>query len=114
MERANCTHVLIIHTSYLEMLVALGCSQATQSTQFQMCGTKQCTAFSGTSLKTVIGRTAGMLLHDFADVPSQDDVKECPSDKVPQHYSGVVGDVPCQQMIVQLKRKPDVDKTGVL
>ncbi|KAJ7568187.1 hypothetical protein O6H91_01G022100 [Diphasiastrum complanatum] len=41
------------------------------------------------------------------DVLFQDNTKDSPADKQPQHYSGVVGDKPCRQMIVQLDRKPE-------
>ncbi|BDA48122.1 hypothetical protein COCOBI_11-3800 [Coccomyxa sp. Obi] len=48
------------------------------------------------------------------DVLFQDDVKDSPAKKTPGHWSGVVGDWPCQQMIIQVTRKPEVDKPGSL
>jgi hypothetical protein len=43
------------------------------------------------------------------DVLFQDNTKDSPASDQPQHYSGVVGDKPCQQMIVQLSRKPETN-----
>eukprot|EP00877_Chromochloris_zofingiensis_P009328 jgi/Chrzof1/4649/Cz14g21120.t1 len=48
------------------------------------------------------------------DVLFQDNTSDCPADKEPKHFSGVVGNQPCQQMIVQVSRKPEVDKPGSL
>lgn len=48
------------------------------------------------------------------DVLFQDNTKECPSAKPPQHYSGVVGSEPNQQMIIQVDFKPEVDHPGPL
>ena len=47
---------------------------------------------------------------------SQDNTKDNPASKVkePQHYSKTVGDKPCQQLIVQLDRTPEVDNPGAL
>jgi len=36
------------------------------------------------------------------DVLYQDDCKKSPAEKTPMHLSGVVGDVPCNQMICQV------------
>jgi hypothetical protein len=44
------------------------------------------------------------------DVLFQDNTKNSPANKQPEHYSGVVGDQPCQQMIVQLSRPPQVNE----
>ncbi|KAL3699758.1 hypothetical protein R1sor_017780 [Riccia sorocarpa] len=43
------------------------------------------------------------------EVLFQDNVKWSPAAKLPQHYSGVVGDQPCQQFIIQFKRAPEID-----
>ena len=49
------------------------------------------------------------------DILFQDDVKDSPAKNTPRgHQSGVVGDFPCQQMIVQVSRKPEVDNPGCL
>lgn len=49
------------------------------------------------------------------EVLFQDDVEKSPAKKTPKHWSAVVGDQPCQQMVVQVgNRKPQVDKPGVL
>ncbi|KAK9814294.1 hypothetical protein WJX72_003545 [[Myrmecia] bisecta] len=48
------------------------------------------------------------------DVLFQDDVKDSPAAKQPTHQSGVVGDEPNQQLIVQVQRKPEVDNPGTL
>ena len=46
----------------------------------------------------------------------QDNTKDNPASKVkePQHFSKTVGDEPCQQLIVQLDRAPEVDNPGAL
>ncbi len=46
----------------------------------------------------------------------QDNTKDNPASKVkePQHFSKTVGGQPCQQLIVQLDRKPEVDNPGAL
>ena len=46
----------------------------------------------------------------------QDNTKDNPASKVkePQHFSKTVGGEPCQQLIVQLDRKPEVDNPGAL
>lgn len=46
----------------------------------------------------------------------QDNTKDNPASKVkePQHFSKTVGDEPCQQLIVQLDRTPEVDNPGAL
>lgn len=46
------------------------------------------------------------------DVLFQDDTKDSPAAKVPQHQSGQRGVVTNQQLIVQLKRSPEVDNPG--
>ncbi|CAM6087454.1 unnamed protein product [Calypogeia fissa] len=46
------------------------------------------------------------------EVLFQDNTKTTPAQKLGQHYSGAVGDVPCQQMIVQFNRPPEVDNTN--
>ncbi|KAL2652033.1 hypothetical protein R1flu_020161 [Riccia fluitans] len=43
------------------------------------------------------------------EVLFQDNVEDSPAAKPPQHYSGVVGDQPCQQFIIQFDRAPEVD-----
>ncbi|KAK3239473.1 hypothetical protein CYMTET_50597, partial [Cymbomonas tetramitiformis] len=48
------------------------------------------------------------------DVLFQDNTPDAPAAKIPQHYSGTVGDVPCQQMIIQVDRAPEVDNPGCL
>jgi hypothetical protein len=45
---------------------------------------------------------------------AQDDTKDSPAAKQPQHQSGVVGDAPNQQLILQIDRKPEVDNPGAL
>jgi hypothetical protein len=44
------------------------------------------------------------------DVLFQDNTKNSPANTPPEHFSGVIGDEPCQQMIVQLSRPPQVDE----
>jgi hypothetical protein len=46
----------------------------------------------------------------------QDNTKDNPAAKVklPQHFSKTVGNKPCQQLIVQLDRTPEVDNPGAL
>ncbi len=46
----------------------------------------------------------------------QDNTKDNPAAKVklPQHFSKTVGSEPCQQLIVQLDRTPEVDNPGAL
>eukprot|EP00897_Mesotaenium_endlicherianum_P002423 jgi/Mesen1/2208/ME000152S01289 len=48
------------------------------------------------------------------DVLFQDNTADCPSEKQPKHFSGVVGDGPNQQLIIQVDRKPEVDNPGSL
>ena len=43
------------------------------------------------------------------DVLFQDNTKTSPAKKQPMHYSGTVGNHPCQQMVVQISRPPQVD-----
>jgi hypothetical protein len=43
------------------------------------------------------------------DVLFQDNTKECPTAKEAKHYSGTVGEAPCQQIILHVDRKPEVD-----
>ena len=43
------------------------------------------------------------------DVLFQDNTKTSPAKKQPMHYSGTVGNHPCQQMVVQISRTPQVD-----
>lgn len=43
------------------------------------------------------------------DVLFQDNTKTSPAKKQPMHYSGTVGTHPCQQMVVQISRPPQVD-----
>ncbi|BBM98388.1 hypothetical protein MPTK1_1g13110 [Marchantia polymorpha subsp. ruderalis] len=43
------------------------------------------------------------------EVLFQDNTKNSPADKTPQHFSGAVGDLPCQQFIIQFDRSPEVD-----
>lgn len=49
--------------------------------------------------------------HEFVkgDLLFQDDISTSPADKTPEHYSGTVGNEPCQQLVVQLTRPPQVD-----
>jgi len=56
-------------------------------------------------------KTSDGTKHTFnpGDVLFQDNTKTSPASNKPQHYSGVVGDKPCQQMIVQISRAPEVD-----
>ncbi len=53
--------------------------------------------------------------HIVAGAP-QDNTKDNPAAKVklPQHFSKTVGSEPCQQLIVQLDRTPEVDNPGAL
>jgi len=44
------------------------------------------------------------------DVLFQDNTKNSPANTPPEHFSGVVGDEPCQQLIVQLSRPPQVNE----
>ena len=46
----------------------------------------------------------------------QDNTKDNPASQVkePQHFSKTVGDEPCQRLIVQLDRAPEVDNPGAL
>jgi hypothetical protein len=44
------------------------------------------------------------------DVLFQDNTKNSPANTPPEHFSGVIGDEPCQQMIVQLSRPPQVNE----
>ncbi|KAL3693057.1 hypothetical protein R1sor_006708 [Riccia sorocarpa] len=55
--------------------------------------------------------TTDATYHAFqaGDVLFQDNTKDSPAAKVPQHFSGAVGDVPCQQFILQINRKPEVN-----
>lgn len=46
------------------------------------------------------------------DILFQDDTDKSPAKKVPKHWSGVVGDEPNQQVIIQVDRKPEVDNPG--
>lgn len=43
------------------------------------------------------------------DILFQDNVADGPASKEPKHYSGTYGDVPCQQLIIQVDRKPEID-----
>lgn len=43
------------------------------------------------------------------EVLFQDNTKTSPAQKLGQHLSGAVGDVPCQQFIAQFNRQPEVD-----
>ncbi|MCO5594299.1 hypothetical protein L7F22_048328 [Adiantum nelumboides] len=43
------------------------------------------------------------------EVLFQDNTKDSPAAKSPQHYSGAVGDVPCQQFVIQFDRVPNVN-----
>ncbi|KAG6549417.1 hypothetical protein Mapa_009136 [Marchantia paleacea] len=43
------------------------------------------------------------------EVLFQDDTVDSPAAKIPEHFSGAVGAVPCQQMIIQFNRPPEVD-----
>lgn len=56
-------------------------------------------------------KTSDGTRHDFkaGDVLFQDNTKDSPAQNQPQHYSGVVGNKPCQQLIVQLSRTPEVN-----
>lgn len=60
-----------------------------------------------------------MLLLECALTPNsslQDNTKDNPAAKakLPQHFSKTVGSDPCQQLIVQLDRAPEVDNPGAL
>jgi hypothetical protein len=59
-------------------------------------------------------KTSDGTKRDFkpGDVLFQDNTKESPAAKVPMHESGVLGTVPCQQLIIQLLRAPEVDRPG--
>ncbi|KAL2634763.1 hypothetical protein R1flu_006242 [Riccia fluitans] len=48
------------------------------------------------------------------EVLFQDNTKNSPAAKVPQHYSGQAGDVPCQQFVLQINRQPEKFKSGNL
>ena len=48
------------------------------------------------------------------DILFQDNTKDSPAAKEPHHFSGTVGEGPCQQVIVQMSRKPEVDNPGPL
>jgi len=39
----------------------------------------------------------------------QDNTATSPADKQPEHYSGTHGNKPCQQLVVQISRPPQVD-----
>lgn len=56
-------------------------------------------------------KTSDGTYHEFhaGDVLFQDDTESSPAANIPEHFSGVVGDKPCQQMIVQMSRKPEVN-----
>ena len=48
------------------------------------------------------------------DILFQDNIEGSPADKPPSHFSGVEGDQPCQQVVIQIDRKAEVDKPGSL
>jgi hypothetical protein len=48
------------------------------------------------------------------EVLFQDDVEDSPAAKTPKHASGVNGDEPNQQLILQVDREPEVDNPGAL
>eukprot|EP00879_Flechtneria_rotunda_P005712 GHRR01006013.1.p1 GENE.GHRR01006013.1~~GHRR01006013.1.p1 ORF type:complete len:192 (+),score=44.92 GHRR01006013.1:201-776(+) len=48
------------------------------------------------------------------DILFQDDTEQSPAQKTPKHWSGVVGDKPNQQVIIQVDCTPEVDKPGCL
>lgn len=51
----------------------------------------------------------GYYAFQAGEVLFQDNTAKSPAAKIPEHYSGTVGDVPCQQMVIQLNRTPNVD-----
>ncbi|KAK9868697.1 hypothetical protein WJX84_001433 [Apatococcus fuscideae] len=62
-------------------------------------------------IKTTDGTTKTM---KAGDILFQDNIEDSPADKPPSHFSGVEGDQPCQQVVIQVDRKAEVDNPGSL